>query len=52
MSILIEPEDVKEWPEGKQVTASFNFSGNRYWYIREEQLAESLHILKHFAYWN
>lgn len=36
--ILIEPEDicihVKNWPAGKQVTTSFAYNGNRYWYIR------------------
>lgn len=36
--ILIEPKDicihVKEWPEGKQVTTSFDYNGKRYWYIR------------------
>lgn len=36
--ILIAPEDicihVKEWPEGKQVTTSFDYNGKRYWYIR------------------
>lgn len=35
--ILILPEDicihVKEWPERKQVTMSFNYNGNRYWYV-------------------
>jgi len=36
--ILIAPKDVcihvKEWDNDKQVTLSFNYSGNRYWYIR------------------
>lgn len=36
--ILILPEDVcihvKQWPERKQVTMSFNYNGNRYWYVR------------------
>lgn len=36
--ILISPEDicihVKQWPERKQVTISFNYNGNRYWYVR------------------
>lgn len=35
--ILISPEDVcihvKEWPERKQVTMSFNYKGNRYKYV-------------------
>ncbi len=38
--ILISPEDicihVKQWNknENKKVTMSFNYSGNRYWYVR------------------
>ena len=36
--ILIEPKDicihVKEWPERKQVTTSFDYAKERYWYIR------------------